>query len=347
MRIKLSDVMASRIPQVLGMCATNVNGVASYINEAQQRLINAGSQTGWWNGWARVVVNVSRENPYFTLPPDFARAAGIDVCRTPIRIQNDWYEVLVDGVGLQTECAGRNGCGALAAYDRGSFSTAVDLPSTNQYLRIYPTSAADIGKRILFSGAMDANNVGIYSADGLNSVDGFYLTLQSPFTTSAFVVTSFSALSKVVTKGDVVLKAVDATTGVETFLSRYTPQETNPAYRRYYLHSLPCNCCHDPALPPSTAQLTALLKYEYRPATQPSDFLLISNIPALKAECESIRYAEMDVANGQQFSILKHREAIKLLSQELEHYEGPQDVAINVRPTGVIGLRELRVGSMM
>lgn len=346
MRITVQQFANSRAAQSLGLCATNLLGVCSYLNEATERLLNAFSETGPYGCWDKVVFNVDRASPYITLPARYARAVNMDVCRMPVRVQNEWVEVLLDGIGLQSICDGQNGCGVRAAYDRANVPTAFDLPASNQLLRIYPTSASDIGKQIIFSDALDQNGNGIYSAAGLSSIGGFPLVLQSPFTTTSFIVTSFAGIEKPVTAGDVVLKSVDATTGVETFLSRFTPQETNPSYRRYYLHALPAGCCPCPTNP-CQAQITAMLKLEYVPTCRATDVLLIGSIPALKEECLAIKYSEQDTAASQQFAILKHRNAVRLLNEQLAHYMGTEMPAINVMPTPVIGLREMRVGSMM
>lgn len=344
MRITLQNVMESRIPQVAGFCNSDTIAVASLINEAQQRLIGAATETGWWGGWAKVVFSITTAAPYLTLPPQFSRIVNLDLCKFPIRVQNSWYEVLVDGIGLRE--AGDNRCnGPIEAYDRELVSTAVDLPPTNQLLRLYLTDIRDVGKRVLFSGALDQNHTGIYSTDGLESVNGFYLTLQSPFITSAFIVTSFAAIAKPVTYGDLVLKSVDASTGAEIFLGRYTPSETNPAWRRYLISGVPGCCCVNGVQ--QTPQVTALAKYEYQPVRNLSDFLIIGNIPALKEEVMSIRMSEMDSSNGTQLAEVHHRKAIRLLSQELQHYLGSEMPAIVVKPFQTIGLNSVGLNLQM
>lgn len=317
--------------------------MASYINEATLKLINTASETGFWLGWEKVVFPITREDPYITLPSLYSRAINLDLCRVPIRIQNEFYEVIVDGAGLRRDC--ENGCGAIQTLDRGDVPTSVDIPDDNSLLRVYLTNTADVGKRILFSEAKDANNLGIYSTSGVNQVNGFYLTLASPFVTSAFVVKSFLAAVKDVTLGDVVLKAVNATTGEETALARYTPQETNPSYRRYMLTGVPNCCCGTTCTTPAAPQVTAMCKIDYRPVSQPSDQLLISNIVALKAACQSIRYSEIDNPQAQSMSILKWNEAVKALNQEVRTYEGNEFPAIAVAmPWGNYRNDPMRVG---
>jgi len=349
MRITLLDIENSRIPQVLGVCRGDYPRLASYISEAQERLIQAGGETGWWGGWSKVVFNVTRTDPYITLSPELARIANMDVCKFPVRVQNEWYEFLDAGVGLQKNFLHDCGWPGLTdSYDRGNVPTAYDLNPVNQKLRVYLTDQRDIGTKFFINGALDQNGNGIYEQDVITPVQGALLVLDYPFTTTAFVVSAFSSITKQgigpngSTYGDVVFKSVDTTSGVETFLSRYKPQETKPAYRRYFIKSLPCNCCCSAT--PGFVQVTTMCKLEYRPVINPSDVLIIGNIPALKMECESIRYAEMDSVEGTNMSMVKHKEAIKLLNAELRHYLGALNPAINWAPFGNARLEYQGVG---
>lgn len=345
MRIRLSDVMASRIPNSLGLCRDDAPRICSFINEAQQRLINAGSDTGWVGGYHKVVFEVDRSNPYITLPPEYSRIISLAACR-PMPIRNEWYEFLEEGTGPLPNPNGNNRCGvdicsAGQAYDRNQVPTAVDLTPTNQYLRVYLTDARDVGSKVLVYNALDANGVGIYSTDVNEQVNGFLMPLTQPFTTSDSIVTSFTAIGKSVTYGDVLLKQVDATTGDEVLLSRYKPNETNPAYRRYYLRSLPNGCCV--GSDPDTALVTAVCKVEYQPVANLTDYLIIGNIPALKAEVESIRYAEIDNPNSQQMSVLKHLQAVKLLNEELRNFNG-DEFSVGFYPFGSASLERVNIG---
>lgn len=351
MRVRLSDISSTRISDVLGVCSDDYPKLASYLNEAQQRLINASGESGFWGGVHKLVFNVTRTDPYITLPPEYAQISAMDVCRVPIAIQNEWYEFLEFGIGLQVPCTNDSPflgmqCGTLQGYARSVVPTAYELTPTNQYLRIYITDARDIGAKILISNALDSNGVGIYSTDVNDQVDGFFMLADQPFVTSSSIVTSFSAFGKPVTYGDVLLYQVDATTGDEVLLSRYTPKETNPSYRRYFIKSLPCGCCQSPTNP-GYVQVTTLCKVEYQPVINPSDYLIIGNVPALKAECESIRYSEIDNALSQTLSVKKHADAIRLLNEELTHYIGKSNPAINVAPFGSAYLANQSIGILI
>lgn len=353
-RNSLRDVLISRLPETIGKCADDAPGVAAFVNQAQQQLIFAGGETGWFGGWQKVVFMVSRCNPYITQPRQYARIINMDVCRTPIRIQNEFYEELEAGIGLQDFCACSNWCGALEGFERGMFPTLVDLAPTNQLLRVYLTDARDVGARVLIGPALDQNGNNIYSQDGQNGVNGFYLPLAQPFTTSGFIVTNIGAIQKDATFGDVLLYQVDATTGAQVLLSRFAPDEINPAYRRYFIKRLPCTCGPvsvpgNPCLPglPNPAGLiavTAMCKLEFIPANRPTDLLIIGNIPALIEECKAIRYSDMDTPAAAALEAKAHRNAIALLNKELGHYLGKLNPAVNLAPFGTAKLEHAGIG---
>lgn len=346
MRITLASVLQSRIPQAIGLCQDDVPGVASYTNEAQQRLINAAGETGFWGGWYETAFNVTRTDPYITCPPEIARLGGMAVCNFPIRIQNQWYEFLEAGIGPVPKPCGRGFQDPLEAYERGVFPTAYNLVGTNSLLRVYISDVRDLGRRMLISGTDLAGNV-LYSTDGNAQAVGTYLTFEQPFFTTAFVVTSISAVQKDITFGDVRLYAVDATTGVETLLSKYGPTEQNPAYRRYFINSIPPTSCLSPAFNQQTiVQVKAMAKLEFMPVKYPTDFLIIGNIPALKEECMSIRYGEMDTDTGSILAAKKHKLAIRLLNQELTHYLGKDRIAVNFAPFGTAKLEHQNIGGL-
>ncbi|MDB6112674.1 MAG: hypothetical protein JWR69_4424, partial [Pedosphaera sp.] len=235
--------------------------------------------------WQKVVFQITKARPYITLPREFARVINLDVRRFPIRMQNEFYELLEAGVGLRgfTEC--QDWCGSLEGYERGVFPTMVDLTPANQLLRVYLTDPRDIGLRMLVGPCLDQNGNAVYSQDGANSVNGFYLSFDQPFTTSNFIVTSIGGIQKDATYGDVLLYQVDATTGEQVLLSRYAPDELNPAYRRYFINRLPCACGTTGTVP-----ILAMAKLEFIPANRDTDFLIIGNIPALIEEFKAIRW---------------------------------------------------------
>lgn len=324
MRVTLAQVRQSRLPQVVGLCAGDTPAIAAIVNEAQERLILAAGETGFFGGWTRVAFTVTRANPYITLPRTLARLINLDVCREPVEIHNEFYEFLPGGIGLMPTPTQDDWCGVLGGYERGVYPTLVDLPATS-YLRVYVTDSRDVNARMLITG-LDAASMPIYSTDGFENPTGFYLRFQQPFATTEFEVSAISAVQKDVTYGDVILKAVDPDTLVETTLSRYAPAETHPTYRRYYITRLPNVCCDGTA----TITVQGLGKLEYIPVYQDTDHVLIGNIPALIEEVQAIRYSSMDLKDAAVLEQKHHRKAIRLLQDELRHYMGEQNPAVSV-----------------
>lgn len=345
---QLKTEFGGAFEEAIGGCGNDDSKLAAYANRAQQQLIFSASETGFWGGWAKVVFNVLRCDPYITLPPIFARVINMAACNRGMRIQNEFYEFLEDGIGLQPGTPCQNWCGAFQGFERGVWPSMLTMTTTNQYLTVFVTDPADVGKRIVFQGAKDQNGNGIYTQDGTNSIIGTYLDFVQPFAQTQFQVSSFDGIWKDQTVGDILLYQTDATTGAQVLLSRYGPNETNPAYRRYFINQLPCGCAPCPPLnpclntltPPAPVfvQVTALCKYEYQPALRLTDPLIIGNIPALIEEAQSIRYSKMDAPESVTMAAQHHAMAIRHLNKELGHYLGVLNPAVNIAPFGTARL---------
>jgi hypothetical protein len=333
MRTRVLDFRLSRAAQSLGACANDLPKLCGYLNEAQQMLLEAGGESGWFDTWGKVAFNVTRSNPYLTLPRHVARIINAAICKHPVRIQNSFYELLEYGVGIQpNSCV----CQLREIYDRGTVPTMVDLTNTGntKMLRFYITDQRDIDKTILVQ-AVDSNGTTLRSLANGVDVEGVYVRLAAPFVDSEFTLGA-NALSKItgfqkeVLVGDLRVYEVDTETGEQMLLSVFEPSETTPCYRRYYIGGLPSNCCPGE----TTVQVTAVVKFAFVPVTVDEDWLLIGNIPALKRACESIRYGEIDNPQAQAMAASKWKEAIRLLNAQLDHEFGKQMPAINFAPFG-------------
>lgn len=326
-RITLADIRQSDFPEECGQCAGNLPQIAALVNRAQSRLMEAGGETGWWGSWVKVAFEVDPATPYITLPRAFCRIINMDVCREPVRIHNEFYEVLPGGVGLKGPFNVPDWCGCnIAGYERTGSPTMVDTEK-GRYVRVYPTNAADAGKTMLIT-ALDQNDLPIYAADGST---GFYLTLAMPFAQSTFLVNSISAVQKDVTAGDVLMKSVDPVSGAEVSLSRYAPTEVNPLYRRYYITRLPMTC---QCATTGTVTVTAMCKYECWPIYLDTDQCIIQSLEALIEEGKAIRLSKMETSEALKESEFHHAKAIKILQNQLRHYMGEQEPAVTVNRFG-------------
>jgi len=342
MRITVLQLRERSIPKVILKCPGDLTEICNYLNDAQERLIIAAGETGWLGSWMRIVFNLTCENPYITLGREIARLESVEICRRPINIRNEFYEFLPDVIGLRTPGDLPKAREPLQALDRGTYPTMVDLTATNQLLRAYITDSRDLGKRMLIK-SKDQNGMRIFSTDATLDIDGFYLTFAAPFVTTIFQVSVIENILKDATHGDVLLYQVDATTGAQVLLSRYAPDEITANYRRYYFDQLPRTCCNGSTL----IQATGIAKLEPIPVHRDSDFLVIGNVQALTAECQSIRHSRMDDPTAKQLAEIEHQQAIRYLQQEMNHYLGKQSISAVPRPFGSAHLSRHRIGALV
>lgn len=342
-RSRLIDFQLSRGAQAAGLCQGDTVSIAAVVNEAQQRLIFGGGETGWYGSWWRMAFNVTRDDPYITTPREVARLINMSVCKRAVRIQNQFYEFLDAGFGVQPNtCA----CNFLETYERNNVVSSVEMTGTNKILRFYISDDEDIGKRILVQGE-DSNGMRIYSMDGLVQVDGVFLDLASPFVDMDRELSVWDGFQKDITVGTLSVYEVDQTTSDQTLLSTYAPGEQVASYRRYFINGLPRNCC-DPLDEDNTiVQVEAMAKLEYIPVIVGTDYLTIQNIPALIEEVQCLRYEGADTSDAKGFSVLHHNKAVRLLNGELEHYLGKERPAINYAPFGRNRLRNQAIGTLI
>lgn len=341
--LRLKDIRQSRIPEAIGACAADNGKLIEIVNEAQQRLVFAGGETGWWGSWFKTAFTVDgHADPYITTPRNIARLINIDVCRRPVRIQNEFYEFLEAGVGLQPS---RCGCNPIETYDRGLFPTFSDM-AANTRLRFYITDAADVSRRVLVQGT-DQNGTTIYSLDGIDQVQGIYLDFTQPFVDMPFNMTTLTGLQKDYTVGPVRVFEVDQTTGIQRLILTMDPGEEVAGYRRYFLNGLPRNCCNVTDAATTTVQVTAMAKLALIPVAVDTDYLVIQNLAAMKEACMAVRFGEMDDAMSAGQEGLHSKKAIKLLNGELIHHLGKERPAINYAPFGTAHLNRQRIGSLI
>jgi len=346
-RLRLYDIRNSRIPANLGLCVGDQLEIAAYVNSAQQRLLyckEAGND-GWWGTYAEVAFTVNRDDPYLTLPRNMARVIAANWCDEYVPVQNQWYEYLQFGNGRMPKTFVTNCFQEKQMLMRNNVVTSTDLSSPPQLIRVYVTESSDVGKRVVIGG-LDNNNVRIYSQDGLNRVDGIYLVLDSPFVTSAYQFNQILSIQKDVTDGEVKFYQVDPTTGDEVLLLTMEPGEQTAWYRRYYLSNLPSSCCPPPN-DNGDVTLTAIVKLELLPVRYDTDYLLIQNLEAINAECQSIRFSEMDQPQSKQSAAERHQQAVRLLNGEIQHYLGSEQIAVGFKPFGSASLRRQQIGTMI
>jgi hypothetical protein len=358
-RLRLYDLLTSRLPSLVGLCQSDVPQIANYVNSAQRRLIYAKEcrEEGWYGTWAEVAFNVSQATPYITLPREIARLESVNVCNIPVPVQNQFYEYLAFGNGRMpkdNQWRGNNGI-LTSAFTRNNAVTFTEMVSAPQFIVAYITSQSDVGKRSLIEG-LDASGNPIYSTDVTNNVTGTFLTFEPPSVATPMTLSTLTGIQKDITVGEVRYYQHDPATGEEILLLTMQPGETTASYRRYYLHNLPRNCCVANPLEATGCnavqsttliQVTALAKLDLIPVVAPTDYLLIQNLEAIIEECQSVRLSEMDSLSAKQMAAERHKQAIGMLLGELAHFIGLNFPAVGFHPFGFAKLRRQKIGSMI
>lgn len=346
-RLRLYDIRSSRLPENLGICIQNQFDLANYVNSAQRRLLmcKEAPDDGWWGTWAEMVFQVNRTNPYITTPRNVARIQALAVCEHTVALANQFYEYLQFGNGLLPKTTQPISTdGMRQAFARNNVPTFNDISSPPQTIRLYMADPSDVGKRVLLQGT-DQNGMTIYSQDVYMRVEGQFVALNLPWADAPMTFNSFTGIQKDVTAGKVSIYQVDPGSGAQVLLHSMDPGEQTAWYRRYYLHSLPTNCCGGTVA--GTLQVKAMCKLDLVPVMVDTDYLLIQNPEAIIAECESIRYSEMDTTEAHQMAISKHKEAVSYLNGELTHYLGSDNYAVEMKPFGSARLCRQNIGGLI
>ena len=355
-RLRLYDMRLTRLHQAVGLCQNDVRGIAQFVNSAQERLLKcpeAGDES-WQGTWAEIAFNVSRGQPYITLPREIARLEAVTICDRVIPLNNQFFEYLQFGNGrLPKNCLQCDGWFGTQGLARNNAVTFVDLSSAPQGVRIYPTSETDEGKRVLLQG-IDNNGNAIYSQDGRNQVTGIFVTLQSPFVDAPIQFRNITGIQKDQTLNPIRIVQVDPTSGAEVDLLSMEPTELVSGYRRYYLSNLPCWCCPPSTgttvCPPEVGQTItarAIAKLDLIPVQVDTDWLLLTNSEAVIEEAKAVRYGDIDTPAAKQMETYHHKRAVGLLNGELTHYQGKNSPAINFAPFGSARLAYQKVGTLI
>lgn len=341
-RPTFSSALNSTLPQSLGLCAQDRVAVAGYVNTSMERLINdpLAPDEGWWGGWVTMLFNLNVTNHTASLrtPGDIARIIVLDICNIPRFLRNGFWEYLIFGTGHQPKGCRPLCCATQQAFDRDIVPTLIPFPTTApQFLRFYPTDAADIGRRVVAAG-LDKNGIPILGTDVATGAasSGETVILQLPFSTSLNEFQDVTSLIKDPTKGPVKIFTVDPVTGTQSALSSMDPNETVAGYRNYFFNGLPDHCCQGQS---GIVQVFAQCKLDFVPVVADTDFLIIQSLPAIEEECQSIKYSKMDSPQAPGLEKKHHDKAIQLLNGQLDNYLGKTRTAISVPIFGSARLR--------
>ncbi len=332
--LTLADVkLRTRIPQALGICASDARLVA-WLNEAQQRMIPKMHAIGTYGRF-----RICATDGCITLPAQVASIERVALCGVPIPVHDMWYDFLDNGLGLRSantndgsSCCG-NSCGAEEANLRGWFPTFGDIRGTDKKLVVACDLSADVGKRVLVLG-YDQNNNWIRTVQDGEIADGEVLLLaQGAGTTSTKFfdggITGIQFLDD--RSGQAWLWELDTVATTQRLIGSYFYWERNPSYARYLFPSILAQTNSEGGCNTTTVEMIA--KLDFIPLAVDTDYLLISNVPALKNMTTAIKQYE-EAVSGDDFKRAAAFEAIAMreLDFEIDHYLGDGRVTgMNIR----------------
>jgi hypothetical protein len=291
----------------------NVDRLTSYLNLAQERLINSGK----WNGTIFPVRFVSPEG-VITLPRRFISALAAkwvkDEASGPIKIRNGWFSYLTPISDLWSSTYWpRYGFNDTFISDMGDgFCTFKESPYEEYYLKIEIENPEDANNYVVIKGT--ASNGG--------SVTLTTALVNPTITPNQIFKGQLAMFQKPVTYGGINIYAVNAADqSQEELIGEYENSETTASYHRY-------------AVPndPEVDYLDVLCKLRYVPCVVDTDEVVVSNLGALKNMLISLRYEdEADLERSEMFFM----KALQLLNGETKETRGGSRWTLNIDPASM------------
>lgn len=300
---------------------TSDSRLMAYVNLAIEELMN---ESDWPTVVDRLKFKVTSSR--ITLPSDYDRMLYCTVAGVPQQMQSPWFEFVGYGLELLNGLTSTESS-LMPRYegvlDKDNVATFQDIPSdgTTYYPRVYAQADERVNgvrPNINIQG-YDSDGNWIRSSDGAGGfIDGVNVPINgdaAPYwiqSTQAF--TYVTAITKPVTNKNVLLYASNSDGSSQTYIGQYAAGDTTPFYRQY---SIPALC----TVAGTEVCVIARCRRRFVPITRDADFLLISNLPALRLMLQAVYYGEAkDPDNYAKYKLL----AIDLLRKEAKAYIGIQ-----------------------
>ena len=341
-RRQFKDVTAE-LARVAGAAGQSMDSdrILQYVNVATEELMN---EYDWPFTIDRLRFKVTSGR--ITLPSDYERIMLMTLDRTPMQMQSPWFEFVGNGLDLLTEFPRDDAAVSEFAFlretqgvlDKDDCAVFADIPhdAMNPTLRVYGQVDERVcGERpIIRIYGYDGNGNWIRSATGNSFIcpgtgnggtgngaepdnydDGVGVEINgdtAPFyIQTPQTISQITAITKPVTRGQVYVYAMPVL-GAGIHVGTYAPRDTNPTYRRYFIPGLKEG---------HTYHINARCRRRYVPIVQDTDFLTVTNLPALKAMIMAVYYLE--AAAPDKYAAYKAI-AIDILKKEAKAYIGLQ-----------------------
>lgn len=326
MKRTFQDFIDSGIANDLGLCPTDTR-FRDILNMATEILLTRGH----WEG------SVGRfrfcaTDGCITLPPQVAALEGVNVCGQNVPIFDYCYEFMGNGPGTisgwgqnttgNSTCCGQGGGCMVGAIMRGRFPTYSDIIPTGKKLKAVCDLPTDVGKKALYLGFDDNGNWIRTLQSGVYSDGELIAFAQSAGTLS---VNNFSSVSAVQLPnnmdGQSWLYEYNVAATTSRLIAQYQSWEVRPNYSRFYLPGI---LTAGSGTPCTQTLVEALVKLEFVPVKNPTDFVIIGCLPALWVMCMHVSSAkkEPDATKKAQILATGIQLAVNMLDAELDHVMG-------------------------
>lgn len=272
------------------------------INEAMERLMVSGHYVGMTQE-----LTICSQSQCFTLPRQIESVQEIFILDQSLDVNDGWYSVENPATYVDPDFLND-----VVLVDRGEHPTIFDICTPGKLI-VYSQFTEAAGDVIRIFG-LDPTGNEIYTLQNGVYAPGELITLSISGVTSVNVYSKITNMQKPVTVGPVRVYEVDPNNGSNhIMLAILDPSERVPSYRRYFCADIPAIAASDP---PVRIRVTG--KRRYLPVTQDTDFLILSNVSALRLEMMSL---EREDGNDFQGSAEFHKRAQDLLTAEAKIYQ--------------------------
>lgn len=311
MRITLSEARSQLYPAIVPSIDNqeNIDRFNSYLNLAQERLINSGK----WNGTI-LPVRFYSPSGMITLPRRFVSALAAKWNKDtgtnypasgPIKIRNGWFTYLTPISDLWTASYWpRYGYNETFFDDLGDgYATFANPTFTSFTIKVEIKDSSDASNEVVIKGK-DQNNKDV----------NVIVTLSNPTASIPQIFSRIDFFQKPITNGAINLYAVSGIN--EEQIGEYEATETTASYHRY-------------AVPnePSIDYLDVLCKVRFVPCINDTDEVIVSNLGALKNMLMSLKWEDEGDMDRSEMYFMK---AMQLLNGESREVRGGSQWRLNI-----------------
>jgi len=308
--LTLGDVRNDQLIRDVSGCCHDSNLFAAQVNAVTRRLMRRG---GWWQ--TEVLMDICFPGCRVVWPRQVGTVLGVRFCRHgALQIKNNWWAVY-GYKGCNDRWGGRWTSDAVMRDDDTAPCFNEITGNTGMYLRWNVVKRPDVGKTMRVFGTQyggqplqerDANN---------NWIPGITITAAAPYAQTSVLVTKItSIIIEGGMQGMSYLYQVDPSSGDLLMLGEYQPGETNPSYRVSHIENVCSICAKKDAYGREMRYGTALVKLAFIPALTDDDWVLLSNLDALRLGIQALR---LEQANDDVQAEIKWRKSIAELNMEI------------------------------